>query len=49
MLMELVPTTFRLVLGVREWSGKAKQVELPVPQPPAVAFTAFTDERPSAT
>ena len=33
----------------REWSGKVKHPELPVDQPPAVAFTAFTDVWSRAT
>ena len=28
---------------MREWNGKVKHAELPVDQPPAVAFTAFED------
>ena len=39
----------RLVLEIREWSGKDKHVELPVDQPHAVAFTAFADVWPRAT
>ena len=39
----------RLALDIREWSGKVKHVELPVDQPPAVAFIAFTDVWPRAT
>ena len=39
----------RLALEVREWSGKVKHAELPVNQPPAVAFTAFADVWPRAT
>ena len=39
----------RLALDIREWSGKVKHAELPVDQPPAVAFTAFADVWPRAT
>ena len=38
-----------LALDIREWSGKVKHAELPVNQPPAVAFTAFADVWPRAT
>ena len=34
---------------MRDWSGKVKQTELPVDQPPAVAFTACADVWPRAT
>ena len=37
------------MLDIREWSGKVKHVELPLDQPPAVAFTAFADVWPRAT
>ena len=33
----------------REWSGKVKHAELPVDQPPAVAFTALAGVWPRAT
>ena len=39
----------RLALDIREWSRKVKHAELPVNQPPAVAFTAFADVLPKAT
>ena len=39
----------RLALDIREWSRKVKHAELPVDQPPAVAFTAFADVWPRDT
>ena len=38
-----------MALDIRKWSGKVKHAELPVDQPPAVAFTAFADVCPGAT
>ena len=37
-----------MALDIREWSGKVKHAELPMDQPPAVAFTAFADVWPRA-
>ena len=39
----MVLTAFSSGARHREWSGKVKHAELPVDQPPAVAFTAFAD------
>ena len=38
-----------MALDIKEWSGKVKDAELPVDQPPAVAFTAFADVWSRAT
>ena len=39
----------RLALDIREMSGKVKHAELPVDEPPAVAFTVFAAVWPRAT
>ena len=38
----------RLAFNIREWSGKVKRAELPVDQPPTIAFTGFENVWPRA-
>ena len=42
-ILEMVLTALSSGPDIREWSGKVKNTDLPVDQPPAIAFTASAD------